>query len=343
MLSGGPEFIARLLAHYAWINEAYRRGAASHVIRLRDVFIHYHTILHVAADGEVLTLYETARAIDRPYNPQPDWTAAELRRQAIRMGGDRPSLYLGSAGAANYGHWLVDDLARAEAVGIIAEAAGSGVVDLVIPGFGATLDGVKQQSLRAMQAGGAEHAACFVPHGSVLHFDELHYVTPITFHPTLKSPQARRLLRDRASAYPFVFPALRSAKRLFVLRNKAYGRTVANPDEVVRVFSRHGFVAMDVDGLTFGQQVALFKDAEIVAGCMGAAMTTALFCADGTTVLHLAPEGWMEPFYWDLAAVCGHRYAALYGTPIDPAVEPHRSSFTIDPARLQDMLARLLA
>ena len=111
---------------------------------------------------------------------------------------------------------------------------------------------------------------------------------------------------------------------------------------MTRIFAAAGFLVVDVDGMTFGQQVALFKDAEIVAGCMGAAMTNTVFCNEGATVLHLAPEEWMEPSHWDLAATFGHRHAAVYGQCIDPTVSPHQAAFALDTTRVSVMLNRLL-
>ena len=76
---------------------------------------------------------------------------------------------------------------------------------------------------------------------------------------------------------------------------------------------------------------------------MGAAMTNCLFAGPGAATLYLGPEGWIEPFYWDVAAVRGHRYMACYGPVQDPAVPAHLNSYTIDLAALERMLDRALA
>jgi hypothetical protein len=59
-------------------------------------------------------------------------------------------------------------------------------------------------------------------------------------------------------------------------------------------------------------------------------MTNTLFSAVGTKLLYLCPSGWIEPFYWDLAAMCGHDYGVFYGDS-EPGLtsEPHRSDFSV--------------
>ena len=141
----------------------------------------------------------------------------------------------------------------------------------------------------------------------------------------------------------FAAPNAPAWTRVYVTRAKAHGRDIVNQAEVTGVFQAFGFTVVDVEGLTFAQQVAAFKDARIVAGCMGATMTNTVFCEPGTIVLHLAPEGWIEPFYWDLAGPCGHSYAALFGPPTDSSIAPHTAAFTIDLSRLADVLSQLLA
>jgi len=74
------------------------------------------------------------------------------------------------------------------------------------------------------------------------------------------------------------------------------------------------------------------------AGGMGAAMCNTVFCAQGSRLIYLAPLGWLEPFYWDLAASCGHRYAACYGRATDPDVEPHESNYEITPGQVASIL-----
>ena len=67
-------------------------------------------------------------------------------------------------------------------------------------------------------------------------------------------------------------------------------------------------------------------------------MTNSIFARVGTTVVYLTPEGWVEPFYWDMASVLGHRYLACFGPVEDPAVPAHLGAYRIDLALLHQVL-----
>ena len=75
---------------------------------------------------------------------------------------------------------------------------------------------------------------------------------------------------------------------------------------------------------------------------MGAAMTNTTFCAPNTDVIYLAPEGWMEPFYWDLANVVKQRYHVIYGINQKNNLEPHEKSFEIPLDSLASLLRKIL-
>jgi len=88
--------------------------------------------------------------------------------------------------------------------------------------------------------------------------------------------------------------------------------------------------------------MALFAGAEIVVGIMGAAMCNTIACKPGTRLLYLAPEDWVEPFYWDMAAVLSHDYTAIAGRRANIAEPAHHDHFRIDPRMFEAALAGLL-
>ncbi len=70
-------------------------------------------------------------------------------------------------------------------------------------------------------------------------------------------------------------------------------------------------------------------------------MTNTVFSPAGCRVGYLSPEGWTEPFYWDLANVMGHPYFALFGESATPDLPAHLSRFTVDPGELTLMLEKM--
>ena len=164
------------------------------------------------------------------------------------------------------------------------------------------------------------------------------YVTPVSYHPVLKMPEALHFVRSRAvAALP---PRLGSppGRRLFISRAETRGRGLINQQELAGHLLQAGFESLDPETLTFERQVEAFSRAEMVVGVMGAAMTNTLFCPAGCRVGHLAPEGWIEPFYWDLANVLGHVYFTAFGA-VSSTEEPvHMSAFSVGASDLQALL-----
>ena len=324
---------------YAAIAKKRAVGTSSRLVRLTDVYVCNSRIHHIA-DDDVFTIYETARPPDRPYTEQPDWTPATLRAAATEYDGPATPLYLGSPGYGNYGHWLTDDLAHAKSAETIAGITGT-KVQIVIPAADGRLDEIKNETLQAFYSEHLVPGARFIPPNVPIHFPVLHYASPHSYHPVLKSPTACRHLRACAKSIVGASRPGGAGARLFVARNPRHGRGITNSRDVMACLARLGFKTIDPDRMSFIDQVAAFTSASIVVGQMGAAMTNTMFCTPGTTLLYLAPRGWVEPFYWDLAAVCGQDYVVQYGTPSNRHAEAHRDDFTIDIISLETAIAGL--
>jgi capsular polysaccharide biosynthesis protein len=121
----------------------------------------------------------------------------------------------------------------------------------------------------------------------------------------------------------------RKSARLFVTRHAARGRRLENLDALAQRFERLGFTVVDTERMSAVEQAALFSRAKVVVGVMGAAMTNTIFCASDARVIHFAPEGWLEPYYWDLASNLGHEYNACYGPPIRTEGPAHMTAFEL--------------
>jgi len=307
--------------------KAVKYCPASLLMRTRNVTLDASVLYCSDAAGQMAIVYETYRQNDRDVVQ-----AATLRtiHAADRQSFENPEwrcLYVGSAGSFNYGHWLVDDLPRLKAA-LHMMAVDPGPIRIVIESFGAAIDRIRIESIRLM-------CDCpihvdVVPYGQAYWFDTLYYVTPVTQHPIMKSPVAldfaARTAIERVSK-----GALEAGgtKRLFVDRHAAHGRSVVNYPEVLALLQAHGFEVIQPEGMSFVDQVQVFANASVVIGQMGAAMTNTLFCRPASMAIYLAPFGWIEPFYWDLAVARGHDYRVLYCDPIDASVPAHQGDFSV--------------
>jgi hypothetical protein len=333
-------FLDKLGRSHEYTDTVFRRGAAALLIRIDDCVINTDVIYLPSREGCPI-LWETHRPNDRAAVPvlAPDdllgSRAASDLQPPLRT--DALYFYIGSAGSKNYGHWLVDDFPRLEGLRKIHQGRGRRVV-IVMTSWGEAIDRVRAESVRIALDDEAEFL--WLTPRQTYRFKELHYVTPVSFHPALKCPAALDLAADvvinrlsRTSA---------NARHVFVKRGTTNTRCLVNSAAIEAVLSRLGFVSIDVESMNFASQAAAFYNADMVVGVMGAAMTNTMFCRPETRVVHLAPQDWLEPFYWDLAAVRNHAYAACFG-PGQPELPPEHRPFFIDPALLIDLLEGVTA
>jgi capsular polysaccharide biosynthesis protein len=197
---------------------------------------------------------------------------------------------------------------------------------------------VKRQSISLITKDQRVNVRFFNPKNLLL-FDALYYVTPNSYHPSLKSPDSIQYIRDSLVKQCEI---TQHQDKIFVMRLAKRGRALTNEEAIKKYLEKNGFVSVDPESLELKDQIAVFSLAKIVIGIMGAAMTNTTFCAPNTDVIYLAPEGWMEPFYWDLANVVKQRYHVIYGINQKNNLEPHEKSFEIPLDSLASLLRKIL-
>jgi capsular polysaccharide biosynthesis protein len=307
MIDSEHPWSAQLLEQYN--NEKHCHAAASVVLRIDDAIVQ-NSVVYCRAGEAISILYESFRFPDRAGNALSevslrDVSVADFERE------DRAYLYLGSSGSFNYGHWLIDDLPRAKAWLELRQRLGITCV-IVLPAHNQKIDEVRVSSLRMLIDPLIEVE--FVEAGRPCRLRNLYYVTPVSFHPRIKNPAALHFARSRAAA---CLPGTQDepTRKLFVARRPPNIRSIVNFDELWAFLAARGFEMVEAEGIDFAGQISLFQNARIVVGQMGAAMTNTLFCQPATNLVYLAPTGWAEPFYLDLAALGGQQYNILAGPP----------------------------
>lgn len=98
-------------------------------------------------------------------------------------------------------------------------------------------------------------------------------------------------------------------KRFYIIRD-GYTRGVTNEMEVRTFFTSRGWALIAPEKLSIPDQIALFRDAEAIAGLHGSAFTNLLWCSPGTQVMELVPENFMAAAFEWLARANGlsHNY-----------------------------------
>jgi hypothetical protein len=121
------------------------------------------------------------------------------------------------------------------------------------------------------------------------------------------SPWALQQLAARLSqatpATAFALPP-----RIYLSRKGVQTRQVANEAEVLARLEPHGFVAIQSEKLSLGEQIALFRQATHIVAPHGASLTNLLH-ARGGSVLELFQEGHgVRPDFFQLAMINGLDY-----------------------------------
>jgi capsular polysaccharide biosynthesis protein len=288
----------------------------------------FASVLYCGNGDTQRIVYETQRPNDRDATTLP--TRHALAHATLPPGFDtaRDHLFVGSAGSFNYGHFLIDDLPRVRAVAMMqARRPGRGVT-IVMTSYGVKMDIVRSDAIVALCEGDVR--VLFLDASRPYRLPGLHYASPVSYHPIRKHVPALDFLVTSAAR---AIPGQGGGERVFIERGTGGpGRLLVNEAQLVGQLRESGFTIIRPDRMTFGEQVLALRNARTVIGQMGAAMTNAIFAPDHATLIYLAPAGWIEPFYWDLANARRQRYRVLYGRSLTTNRPPHESDFLIDPA-----------
>ena len=101
----------------------------------------------------------------------------------------------------------------------------------------------------------------------------------------------------------------RTPSKFFITR-KSKTRGIRNLSEIVDFFQSAGWAILDMEELTFAEQIACFQNAEMIVGEHGAAFTNLLWCSPGCRVLELFPHNYLNGCYEAISICLGldHRH-----------------------------------
>lgn len=77
------------------------------------------------------------------------------------------------------------------------------------------------------------------------------------------------------------------SKKIFISREDSNLRLVSNENEVFALFEKEGFVKYNLSNLSYLEQVALFHQAEFVAGFQGSGLLNILYCNQNVTIIEI--------------------------------------------------------
>jgi hypothetical protein len=142
-----------------------------------------------------------------------------------------------------------------------------------------------------------------------------------------------------------VAPHPDARKRLYVSRKGADTRQLLNEDELLSMLqSEFYFYPILNENYSLIEQLALYRNADIVMGPHGAGLTNILF-ADSPSLLIEMFSQVQQPFYQALAQALGIQYLGIPGAAALPDNDPYRADnapFRVDVAKVRDALGKLL-
>ncbi|MGL4497948.1 MAG: glycosyltransferase family 61 protein, partial [Planktothrix sp.] len=106
-------------------------------------------------------------------------------------------------------------------------------------------------------------------------------------------------------------PGRNYPERIYISRGDANYRRVLNEDEVIQFLRPWGFVTVQLETLSFGEQVALFAQAKVIMGAHGSGLTNILFCQPGTQVIEFMSPHYNRHYYWVISQYLGLEHYCL--------------------------------
>lgn len=309
---------------------------------------HYPRHLYASFASAVLTRRRELLADVSPGLPPPefldwDWKSEHLEHHPVL---DLPHLpppipldgpvALLPLGAVNYFHWMVDIL---PALDLLRR---SGVLEKDIP---LLVHGYQGKPFQVQSL-----AALGIPTERLLSFEQVggsHVQAQNLIVPSLAgpvgclTPRGWQVLQQLAP----LGQAAGLPRRIYISRRAARWRRVINEAEVLEALRPWGFVSVQLEALSPGEQIALMQRAEAVIGIHGAGLTNLAFCQPGTVVIEIFPTNAVLPYFWSLAQVVGLNYFPLVAPTCDPALVALLASPELDRedawVRIPDLLKLL--
>lgn len=206
-----------------------------------------------------------------------------------------PTAVIASNLGAGYGHWLLDELPR---LLTLPRDQASNLIAHSQPAF----------SRLALHRWGWS--------GPVLNAErDAHFQCELLLVPslvgTVVQPTRRNvdLVADfaaglGASTSPF-------GERIYISRATARRRRVTNEAELWPLLQDAGFAKVELEQLTWAEQISAFRHAKVVVSPHGAGLANLVFCVPGTRVIELFQRAYVHGCYWRVASLQGLDYWPL--------------------------------
>lgn len=302
-----PCFVAHLPQAQAWITPYESAWKVNNAVAVVTADQHLLTDVSREYPGQSPICSRPHPGVQR-FSPQADQLPEQIAGRVAVLAG---------LSGHNYFHWIVDVLPR------LALLRSSGLSWRDIDGvwINAPRAAFQQETLRALG----------IPADKILSADDHPWIQADqlivpAFPGHLGWPEAwaldwlRRQFLPLATTQP-------SPERIYISRNRAHHRRLLNEAAVIDRLQADGFVAVELESMSFAEQVGLFAQARVVIAPHGGGLTNLIFCRPGTQVVEFFAPNYVRPYYWQISQhlALQHYYAlgtAFTCTPIHQLMYP---------------------
>ena len=151
-----------------------------------------------------------------------------------------------------------------------------------------------------------------VPADAMLECRELHAASLVTAGYFIAPVAIQHLRRELARR---MAPAADAPRRIYLSRQGAATRKLANEAELLPLLKEHGFVVVHPESLSATEQLALFQSAELILGVEGAALVNLLIAPAHARVGVIVAHGLYQPRHHYISAPVGHDFTYLCAEP----------------------------
>lgn len=324
-------FAAEIKNHYNIINNSFQICPNVVQVKIEDCLIKAN-VIYLRQDDKYVPFFTSLRVNEEKHSDfLREINANEVKVKSFTN--NKSIFFLGSIGDENYGHWLIDDLAKIKS---IIDYKGPKII--LLQSHNQKIDKRRAETLKFF-CGNKDLSVHFIRKNEILSCKNIIYITPITYHPYIKNKNALSYIRGK------FFNISRQSKikkdKIFLLRHKKYKRQIENFKQLLPILKKHKIKIIDPENMSFAKQAKIFQNASLIIGTMGASMCNTLFSPNETNILYLAPNQWIEPFYWDLSESIGHKYNVIYGERCNYKDNVDQDNFIIDIGIFESELERL--
>ena len=240
---------------------------------------------------------------------------------------EEPCVWLG-AGSGHF-QWVFESLAR---LWVVEQQAELHDLPLIVQ---ASLSRWQEELLQLLGYGAERRVE--VPADAMLECRELHAASMVTAGHFISPVAIQHLRRELARR---VAPATGAPRRIYLSRQGAATRRLANEAELLPLLEQHGFVAVDAQGMSAADQLALFQSAEFILGVEGAVLVNLLIAPAHARVGVIVARGLYQPRHYYVSAPIGHDFTYLCA---EPDYASHAVLAECDVVLPREVLAAFLA